>query len=76
MDEWIVAGDSAFLAKAQQRIETFVKRAGILILASHSSEICRKWCNKGVWMERGEVKLQGDIESVIDSYNNAREITA
>jgi ABC-2 type transport system ATP-binding protein/lipopolysaccharide transport system ATP-binding protein len=76
MDEWIVAGDSAFLAKAQQRIETFVKNAGILILASHSSEICREWCNKGVWMERGEVKLQGDIESVLDSYNNAREITA
>jgi ABC-2 type transport system ATP-binding protein/lipopolysaccharide transport system ATP-binding protein len=76
MDEWIVAGDSGFLAKAQQRIETFVKKAGILVLASHSSDICREWCNKAVWMERGEVKLQGDIESVLDSYKNALEITA
>jgi ABC-2 type transport system ATP-binding protein/lipopolysaccharide transport system ATP-binding protein len=76
MDEWIVAGDAVFLAKAQQRIETFVKKAGILVLASHSSEICREWCNKAVWMERGEVKLHGDIESVLDSYNHAREITA
>jgi ABC-2 type transport system ATP-binding protein/lipopolysaccharide transport system ATP-binding protein len=53
-----------------------VKKAGILVLASHSSEICREWCNKAVWMERGEVKLHGDIESVLNSYNNAREITA
>jgi ABC-type polysaccharide/polyol phosphate transport system ATPase subunit len=75
MDEWIVAGDADFLSKAQQRIETFLKKAGILILASHSNEICQQWCNKAVWMERGEVKMQGDIESVLDSYRNAR-ITA
>jgi len=76
MDEWILAGDAGFLAKAQHRVEAFVKQAGILVLASHSTEICRRWCNKAVWMERGEVRLHGDIESVLDSYNNAREITA
>jgi ABC-type polysaccharide/polyol phosphate transport system ATPase subunit len=76
MDEWIVAGDASFLAKAQQRIEAFVEKAGILVLASHSSEICRKWCNKAVWMERGEVKMYGDIESILVSYGNAREMTA
>jgi ABC-2 type transport system ATP-binding protein/lipopolysaccharide transport system ATP-binding protein len=71
MDEWIVAGDAGFLTRAQQRIEAFVEKAGILVLASHSSEICRQWCNKAVWMERGEVKLQGEINSVLDIYNSA-----
>jgi ABC-2 type transport system ATP-binding protein/lipopolysaccharide transport system ATP-binding protein len=70
MDEWILAGDAGFLARAQQRIEAFVEKAGILVLASHSSEICRQWCNKAVWMERGEVKMHGDIEAVLDSYNS------
>ena len=37
MDEWIVAGDAGFLAKAQHRIEAFVEQAGILVLASHST---------------------------------------
>ena len=68
MDEWIVAGDAGFLTKAQHRIETFVERASILVLASHSVEICRKWCNKGLWLERGEVKMQGDIETVLAAY--------
>ncbi len=70
MDEWILAGDAGFLAKAQHRVEAFVEQAGILVLASHSAEICRRWCNKAVWMERGEVKMAGDISAVLDSYNS------
>jgi ABC-type polysaccharide/polyol phosphate transport system ATPase subunit len=69
MDEWIMAGDASFLAKAQNRVQSFVERANILVLASHSIEICRQWCTKAVWLERGEVKLQGDIETVLASYS-------
>jgi ABC-type polysaccharide/polyol phosphate transport system ATPase subunit len=70
MDEWILAGDAGFLAKAQHRVEAFVEQAGILVLASHSTEICRRWCNKAVWLERGEVKMAADISAVLDSYNS------
>jgi ABC-type polysaccharide/polyol phosphate transport system ATPase subunit len=70
MDEWIIAGDAGFLAKAQHRIEAFVEKAGIMVLASHSSEICRQWCNTAVWMERGEVKLHGDVDNVLESYTS------
>jgi ABC-2 type transport system ATP-binding protein/lipopolysaccharide transport system ATP-binding protein len=73
MDEWIVAGDAGFLTKAQHRIEAFVEKAGILVLASHSTEICLKWCNKAVWMERGEVKMVGEVNAVIDRYSAAAE---
>jgi len=69
MDEWIMAGDANFLAKAQHRVQSFVERANILVLASHSLEICRKWCSKAVWMERGEIKMQGDIETVLAAYS-------
>lgn len=34
MGEWIMAGDASFLAKAQHRIESFVERANIVVLAS------------------------------------------
>ncbi len=71
MDEWILAGDAGFLTKAQHRVEAFVEQAGILVLASHSTEICRRWCNKAVWLERGEVKMAADISAVLDSYNSA-----
>lgn len=74
MDEWILAGDAGFLAKAQRRIEGFIEKAGIMVLASHSTDICRQWCNKAIWMERGEVKLQGEMGDVLDRYEDACRI--
>jgi ABC-type polysaccharide/polyol phosphate transport system ATPase subunit len=70
MDEWIMAGDASFLAKAQHRVQSFIERASIVVLASHSVEVCRQWCTKGVWIERGEIKLQGDIENVLAAYSD------
>jgi ABC-2 type transport system ATP-binding protein/lipopolysaccharide transport system ATP-binding protein len=68
MDEWIVAGDNAFMAKAQDRIGSFVSKASILVLASHSVEICKRWCNKAVWLEQGEVKAVGDVKNILQAY--------
>ena len=68
MDEWIIAGDAGFLAKAQQRIETFVANASIMVLASHHGGICRQRCNKAIWMERGEVRAFGDVEEILSAY--------
>jgi ABC-2 type transport system ATP-binding protein/lipopolysaccharide transport system ATP-binding protein len=68
MDEWIIAGDAGFLAKAQQRIEAFVENASIMVLASHHGGICRRWCNKAVWMERGAVKAFGEVDEILSAY--------
>jgi ABC-2 type transport system ATP-binding protein/lipopolysaccharide transport system ATP-binding protein len=68
MDEWIMAGDAAFLSKAQHRIETFVEKASILVLASHSAEVLKRWCNKGVLMHKGEVRFEGELAQTLDAY--------
>jgi ABC-type polysaccharide/polyol phosphate transport system ATPase subunit len=73
LDEWIMAGDAAFLAKAQRRIEAFIEKTSIVVLASHNNEICRRWCNKAVWLERGEIKAQGETESILNDYS--REVS-
>jgi ABC-2 type transport system ATP-binding protein/lipopolysaccharide transport system ATP-binding protein len=73
MDEWIVAGDANFLNKAHERINSFVQKASVLVLASHRLDICRTWCNKGLWMERGQVRLLGPISDVIEAYQNAEK---
>jgi ABC-type polysaccharide/polyol phosphate transport system ATPase subunit len=68
MDEWVIAGDAGFLKKAQHRIEAFLEKTSIVVLASHSEEICRRWCNKAVWMDRGEVRAFGEIGDILDAY--------
>ena len=68
MDEWLVAGDAHFMAKAQQRINSFVDKASVLVLASHNLDICRRWCNRGIWMEQGQIRASGPVETVIGAY--------
>ena len=71
MDEWIVAGDAHFMAKAHARIDSFLQKASVLVLASHNLDICRTWCNKGLWMERGQVRALGPVSDVIAAYQAA-----
>jgi ABC-2 type transport system ATP-binding protein len=69
LDEGIGAGDKAFLEKARQRIEAFIGRARILVVASHSEELIRRVCNKAVLMERGKVIASGPLDVILERYN-------
>ncbi len=68
MDEWILAGDAAFMEKATARIEAMVRRADILVLASHSAEILAKWCNRLIWLDQGKVRADGKPLDVLRDY--------
>lgn len=70
MDEWFVAGDASFMAKAHQRIGTFISQASLLVLASHNADVCRQWCNKAIWMDQGRVRAQGTVDEVLDAYEH------
>ena len=68
MDEWVSAGDAEFLDKAHKRMEEFVGRSSIMVLASHSMPLLRQWCNRGVLLQKGRVAAVGDIMDVITVY--------
>ena len=68
IDEGIGAGDSDFQEKAQARIQQFVGGAKILLLASHSRELCRALCNKALLMSKGQGVFFGDIEEAFERY--------
>lgn len=68
LDEMIGAGDAAFIARADARLKTFLARAGILVIASHSMSILRQWCNKGMLLEQGKLVAFGPLEEVVSVY--------
>jgi len=63
MDEWISAGDPPFQEKARARMQEMAERAGIIVLASHNSDLIRRTCNKILELEKGRVKFFGSVES-------------
>ncbi|MCX2564698.1 ATP-binding cassette domain-containing protein [Acetobacter thailandicus] len=68
MDEWILAGDAAFMAKAKKRVEGMVQHADILVLASHSPSILAEWTNRLIWLDGGRIVADGPAMEVFESY--------
>src|SRR5919202_2953206 len=68
LDEGIGAVDAAFLEKSKQRLSELVDRAGLLVFASHSDEFLRELCDTAIWMDHGQVKLQGELDEVLRAY--------
>ena len=68
MDEWLAAGDAAFIGKAQARLQELIGNTGILVLASHSLDLIKRICNKAVWMEKGAVMCFGEVGAVSEAY--------
>ena len=68
MDEWFLAGDAAFMAKAKARLEDMVRGAEILVLSSHNDEVVRTWSTRVIWMDQGRVRLDGPADEVLAAY--------
>jgi lipopolysaccharide transport system ATP-binding protein len=71
MDEWILAGDAAFLARAQRRLEDMVRGAEILVLSTHVPSVIPTWYTRVIWLDQGCVREDGPTDRVLDNYFRA-----
>src|ERR1043165_3280353 len=76
LDEGISAGDANFMDKANERLDQFINKAGILVLASHSSELVRRLCNKAVLMEHGRIVWSGGVDDGLSVYRERQATLA
>jgi ABC-2 type transport system ATP-binding protein/lipopolysaccharide transport system ATP-binding protein len=71
MDEWIAAGDAAFLNKARHRMEEFLAGTSILVLASHSVQLLKEWCNRAILLDHGRIVAMGSVDEVAAAYESS-----
>jgi lipopolysaccharide transport system ATP-binding protein len=69
MDEWFLAGDANFMAKAEDRLTRLVTGADILIIATHSMDIVRKWCTRAIKLDAGRIVADGPLDEVLGGEN-------
>ena len=67
-DELIGAGDAHFVERAQARLESFVGRSRTMVVATHSASIMRRWCNRAILMQHGDIVKMGEVDEVLDAY--------
>ena len=68
MDEWLSVGDASFQHKAEERLTNLIDRSSILVLASHSRDLIEKCCTRVIWLEHGEIKMDGSPQEVCEAY--------
>lgn len=76
IDESLGAGDAAFVEKARARILGLLNRSNVVIIVSHDLETLRSMCNRGIWMNKGQVAADGPIDDVIHQYLSHAAATA
>jgi lipopolysaccharide transport system ATP-binding protein len=68
MDEWFLAGDADFMAKAKHRLENMVRGADIMVLSSHNEAVILDWCTRVLWMDQGRIRRDGPAADVLEAY--------
>lgn len=69
IDEILSVGDAAFQDKCISSIKQFCRnRKKTVIIVSHNFGYLTELCNRIVWLESGEVAMQGKPQRVIESY--------
>lgn len=69
VDEALSTGDAAFGAKAKERINSVIERAGNLFLVSHSIGTVEDLCARSIWIHQGEVIADGPTNTVCSQYH-------
>lgn len=65
MDEWISAGDARFFERADERMTKLIHQDAILVLATHSDSLIRKWCNRVLVLKDGQVVMDTSPEVAV-----------
>ena len=68
IDEALAVGDRQFRMKAEAKIREMRQEAGTVFLVSHNMKSIQDTCNRVIWLEKGELLMDGDPVQVCDAF--------
>ncbi|KVE24294.1 ABC transporter ATP-binding protein [Burkholderia singularis] len=75
VDEALAVGDTFFNQKCLRYMDQFRKK-GTILFVSHDTSTVKKLCSRVIWIDKGEVRLEGDPDEVCEAYLDAYFDTA
>ncbi len=69
VDEVLAVGDQAFQAKCFERIAKFKRAGKTLLFVSHSAQLVKQFCDRTLWLDKGEAVLVGTPDEVLNAYS-------
>ena len=68
VDEVLSVGDFKFREKCNARMEEMLSSGTTLLLVSHSMEDILKLCDHAAWLDKGVLKMSGEVQAVTEAY--------
>jgi ABC-type polysaccharide/polyol phosphate transport system ATPase subunit len=71
IDEVLAVGDASFQAKCFEHLSRLRARGCTIILVTHDMPSVAKFCERGMWLDRGRLMADGDPDRTIQAYMDA-----
>ena len=68
IDEILSVGDEHFQNKCIEKMIDLKNKGKTMVFVTHSMESVKKLCNRAVWLSEGKIKLDGNVDKVVDNY--------
>lgn len=68
VDEALATGDRDFRQRSEERIKAMRSDAGSVFLVSHSLDVVQSTCTRAIWLDAGQVQMDGPPDEVIAAY--------
>ncbi|HAT4104468.1 TPA: ATP-binding cassette domain-containing protein [Clostridium perfringens] len=70
VDEILSVGDVGFQVKCMEKFNEFKKKGKTILYVSHGLGTVKKFCNRAIWLQKGEVVDDGNSVIVVERYYN------
>ncbi|WP_200950132.1 ABC transporter ATP-binding protein [Nocardioides sp. Root151] len=71
IDEALSTGDAEFRRRSRERVDQIRSEAGTVLLVSHSMSTIRSMCDRVLWVDGGRLRLDGQVDEVLEAYAEA-----
>lgn len=68
IDEALATGDEVFKERSRGRIDELLEKAGTVFLVSHTLGLVKEICSRCLWLDHGQLVMDGDPDEVIAAY--------
>lgn len=68
IDEILAVGDQHFQDKCFNKLIELKESGKTIVIVTHSMDQVKKFCNRAVWLYKGEIKKDGPVKDVLDEY--------
>ena len=68
IDEILSVGDEHFQEKCFKKLEELKSEGKTIVFVTHGMGSVKRFCTRAVWLHEGKIKMDGDIDEVIENY--------